>query len=80
MSSVNKYKLYLEDLGSLLKEYAQKAKEQVEHGDEKEKEFDQGVLFAYHRVISIMQQQTKAFDLSLKEINLNDIDPDKQLT
>lgn len=80
MSTVNKYKLYLEELGTLLKEQAQNAKVQLEHESEKEKGFDQGVLFAYYRIISIMQQQTKAFDISLKDINLSDIDPDKQLT
>lgn len=80
MTSINKYKLYLEDLGALFKEHALNAKEKLVQAEGKEKEFDQGVLYAYYRILSMMQQQAVAFDIDLKEVKLDDINPDKQLT
>ncbi len=80
MTSIDKYKLYLEDLGVLLKEHALDAKERLLRSQGKEKEFDQGVLFAYYRILSMMQQQALAFDIDLGKIKLDDINPDKQLT
>lgn len=76
----DKYKLYLEELGGLIKEYALGAKENLLHTEDAEKIFNQGELYAYYRLVTLMQQQAMAFDIDLKELDLHDIDPDKQLT
>ena len=36
-------------------------------------------ISAFHRVVSLMQQQAGAFDIPLSEINLHDIDAEKDL-
>jgi hypothetical protein len=79
MTHNNKYKLYLEDLGILIKEYALRVKETSSNASIKNG-FEEGEMFACYRIISIMQQQAKAFDIQLSEINLDDINPDKHLT
>lgn len=38
-----------------------------------------GRLMAYHEVISLMQQQARAFGVPLENLNLNDIDPERGL-
>ncbi len=68
------YKDYLLDLSFLIKEYAQEAKTKKEAS-----EFYKGYLSCFHRIISLMQQQANAFDIPLSEINLEDIDPERDL-
>ena len=67
---------YLQDLGLLIKEEAIEAKaRQVASGDS----YDSGYLMAFYGVVSLMQSQAKGFDIPLSDINLSDIDPDKDL-
>jgi hypothetical protein len=76
----DKYKYYLEEFGGLVKEYALGVKENLLVVESEEKVFTQGELYACYRLITMMQQQAIAFDIDLKEINLSDINPDKNLT
>jgi len=64
------YKNYLEDLGPIIKEYALEEK-----NNSSGSEFDNGQLMAFHRVISLMQQQAEAFEIPLSEIGLQDFNP-----
>jgi hypothetical protein len=76
-----KYKNYLYDLGLLIKEEAleaKKARDQEEKGSEGYI-FEEGYLMAFHRVISLMQQQAEAFGIPLEDLRLHDIDPDQDL-
>ncbi len=74
------YKYYLEDLGLLLKECALRAKQDwQQHQHSEDQSFYDGQLSAYYRVISLMQQQAKGFGIPLEEINLHDIEPDRDL-
>lgn len=76
----DKYKYYLQDLGQLLKEYALEARaERDNQTGDKEREFYNGMVLGYHRVISLMQQQAEGFDIDLAELNLQDIHPDMEL-
>jgi hypothetical protein len=68
---------YLRDLGFLLKEMALAAHARSKLADATD--YDVGYLMAFHRVISLMQQQTIGFQLSLKQICLDDIDADVDL-
>lgn len=68
---------YLLDLGTLLKAQAVTAKR--ESKADPTDSFALGRLMAYHEVISLMQQQAQAFGLPLESLNLNDIDPDRDL-
>ena len=76
-----KYKNYLGDLGNLLKERALEAKEMFK----KEKRgtdgyhFEAGRLMAFNEAISIMQQQAQGFQIPLEELDLHDIEPDRDL-
>ena len=68
--------LYLRDLGTVLKERARDARRsrQTEGND-----FQRGRLVAYYEVISTMRNQAGAFDLTPEDLNLHDIDPDRDL-
>lgn len=67
---------YLRDLGTLIKEYALEAKEEKEKSGSA---FDTGYVAGFHRVVSLMQQQAEAFGISLGDIGLEGIDPDRDL-
>lgn len=71
--------LYLRDLGILLKEKALEAKEESRTSPEDERAFALGRLTAFHEVISLMQQQAHAFGITLEELGLDDIQPEKDL-
>ena len=76
-----KYKLYLRDLGFLIKERALAAKEartREKRGSEGYM-FEAGRLLAFNEVISIMQQQAEGFGIDLGELRLQDVDPDRDL-
>ena len=68
------YKNYLLDLGDLAKEYALDAKKEYisSKGTEKE-EYQSGYLMAMYTIVSLMQTQAKAFNISLEELKLSDI-------
>ena len=75
------YKQYLQHLGPFLKEYCFNAKSELtEHWEDKDKDYHQGMVLAWHRVISLMQQEAKAFGIPLEDIGLEGIDPDNELT
>ncbi len=76
-----KYKLYLKDLGLILKERALKTKA-LKGLNSKGTEgfaFEAGRLMAFNEMLSIMQQQAKGFDIQLSELGLDEIDPDIDL-
>jgi hypothetical protein len=70
---------YLRDLGHLLKEDALEAKRVKEEASGEDAVFAQGRSLAYYEVISLMQQQAWAFGISLEDLGLADINPDKDL-
>ena len=77
---MNKYKNYLSDLGDIIKDMAIQSKTDLtKETDEKSILYKTGYLSAMHRVISLMQQQSIGFEIDLKDINLNDIKPNKDL-
>ena len=72
---------YLRDLGELVKEQARAAKaakEAVAGSDDHD--FELGRLTAWHEVVSLMQQQALAFAISLAELSLDDVSPERDLT
>ena len=74
------YQLYLRDLGNLVKEAARKVKTDYGGPSEDERsDFNLGRLSAMHEIVSLMQQQAEAFGLSLAELEIEDIDPDRDL-
>jgi len=77
-----KYKWYLYDLGLILKERAleHKAERDAALRGSEEHSFLSGVVLGFYEVISILQQQADAFQISRHELRLGDIDPDGDLT
>lgn len=71
------YEDYLRDLGVLIRELAVEAKANTDDG--KRTEFTVGYLAAFHRVVSLMQQQAEAFNLPAEVISLEGLDPDEDL-
>ena len=67
----DKYSNYLLDIGSLIKEKADEAKN---NGDD---EYEVGYRMALYEVISLMHQQAHAFNIDLKDVGLEDIDPER---
>ena len=72
-------RLYLRDLGVLLREIALRAKAEALTASEDDRGFALGRLTAMHEVISLMQQQATAFDLDVKDIGLDGINPERDL-
>lgn len=70
---------YLLDLGSLLREEALKAKRDRDNASGESKSFEQGRLMGFYEVISLMQQQARAFNIPMGEIGLEDVEPERDL-
>lgn len=78
---MEKYRNYLFDLGLILKKRALEAKEERDAAaDGIEREYLSGRLMAFSEVLSIVQQQAQTFEISLSELRLDDLDPDRDLT
>jgi hypothetical protein len=75
-----RYRNYLRDLASLLREDARDARDQRDaRKGQGDYAFYDGKLFAYYEVISTMLLQAKAFGLTPEELNLGEIDPEANL-
>jgi hypothetical protein len=73
---------YLFDLGMELKQIAQQARRERDAAAEgsRDRLFHEGRLLAFHRVISLMQQQAEGLGIPLADLRLEDIVPDRDLT
>ncbi len=66
------YKSYCICLGEALRECVIEAQEKRKRSQETdEKEFDAGYLCAFHRIITLMQQQAEVFDIPFDELGIN---------
>lgn len=72
-------KNYIREISCLLKDNAKKAKLEADHPNKDSAEFNAGFLMAYHQVIAIMKNQAPFFDLEQEDINLADIEPERDL-
>jgi len=81
MNSGDTFRNYLIATNELLLEFAREAKRQADatRGTEAGN-FDVGYLMGFHRVISLLQQQAPAFGLEVRDVGLEGIDPDRDLT
>ncbi len=74
------YRYYVCEIAEWLKDSALEAKQLSEQSKGTSiHDFDDGVLSAYRRVISSLQAQAEGFGLRLEDVNLHDINPDKDL-
>jgi hypothetical protein len=75
-----KFKHYLFDLGRLVREYALTAvEERHKQKAPASLEFYEGYILGFHRIVSLMQQQALAFGIELKDLQLEGIEPDRDL-
>ena len=71
---------YIQEISCLLKDYARQAKIEADHPKEGDSaDFNDGFLMAYHQVIATMKNQAPFFDLTAEEVNLADIEPERDL-
>jgi hypothetical protein len=71
---------FLRDLGVLLKDLARTSKLAKDgEASGEDRAYAAGRLMALHEVISLMQQQASAFGLTLEEIGLDGMDPERDL-
>jgi hypothetical protein len=77
-----KHENYLYDLGLLIKERAREARRQRNDLplDSVDRAFQAGRLLAFNETISIMQQQADGFSIPLADLQLEDVDPDRDFT
>ena len=77
-----KDKHYLRDLGEIAKTRALEAKDERARkpAGSADYHFQCGRLLAFNEIISILQQQAEGFDINLDDLNLGDINPDRDLT
>ena len=80
MQDEGKFKHYVLDLGRLIKEYAMTAVEEREkQRGQATQEFYDGYVLGFHRVVALMQQQALAFGIGLEDLQLDNIEPDRDL-
>lgn len=79
MTDKKTYQNFLYDLGLLIKEYALEASVQANKAKEDDRAFNRGIVFGFMRVISLMQDQARAFGIQLEELRLDDFDPEREL-
>ncbi len=73
-------KYYIREINCLLKDYARQAKVDADHPKEGDSaDYNTGYLMAYHEVISTLKNQAPFFDLTQEELNLADIEPERDL-
>ncbi len=70
---------YVNEITSILKERAKKAKEDADHPEERNEDFNDGFLMAYHQMITTMKNQAPVFHIDEKDIGLEDIEPERDL-
>jgi hypothetical protein len=75
------HKAYLFDLGDDIKRRAFEAKTERDGSKPGTEKYSlhMGRLLAFNEVISIMQQNASGLGISLEELRLQDIDPDRDL-
>jgi len=68
------YKLYLQDLCTLLKEDAALA-----YRHRNESDMDKGIIHGYYRILSTIKHQFEVFGIDEKDFKMEDFDPDDLL-
>lgn len=79
MKEVEGLTLYFRDFVHLLKEKAVAARSAYVSSTGEDRLFNEGRLMAFHDVVSLLQQQARAFDIALADLDLEDIDPERDL-
>jgi len=79
LASAEKYKGYLVDLISLLKEQAKQAKKDADHPKERFEDYAQGVIMGYYSILTLLKHQAFVFCMDQNELGLADIKPDVDL-
>lgn len=77
----SKYKWYLYELGETIRARALEAKTRraASKRSSAQYEYDTAFLLAYNSVVSLMQQLAEGFDIPPEDLQLEGIDPDKEL-
>ncbi len=75
----NNLKYYIREINCLLKDYARQAKLDADNPNKENSDYNTGYLMAYHEVIATMKNQAPFFDLTQEELNLADIEPERDL-
>jgi hypothetical protein len=70
---------YLLDLGQVLRQAGEATQRDVAVATDEDRPFQEGRRMAYIEVLSLMQQQARAFDLSLHDLSLDGLDPERDL-
>jgi hypothetical protein len=71
---------YIKQTVEFIKEDALVAKEDyLSSKNSNSRLFRDGVLMGYYYVITLLKQQAEAFDINTNDLNLDNIDPDKDL-
>jgi len=74
------HKHFSRDCASLLKQMARDAKRRATAAKgTTEESYELGCLMAFHSVISLLQQQAGAFGIPLADLDLQDIEPERDL-
>lgn len=83
----NTYKNYVQYIIELFKEEALDDKKTYDESyikvngnvDDKDLKFNSGQMFTWSRVLDIIQQQAELFNIDLKEIKMDNINPENDL-
>ena len=74
-----RYRAFLHVIGTFIEEDALQAKKDVDESSDSDRHFHRGKLRGYYRVVSTLQQQATPLGISLEELELGDIVPERDL-
>jgi len=79
MTDAETYRLYLRTAIDFIKEDAFQERDLADRSDWEDRVYHRGVLFGFYSVLSTLQQHAPPLGITLEEISLADLDPDKEL-
>lgn len=72
----SKYKYFLQDFCKIMQSKVLEVKNECLKNND---DYNKGRLIVYYDLITTLQQQADAFGIDRNEINISDINPDKEL-
>ena len=69
-----KYESYLVSLGEVITEYALEAKKKsISTANTDGKDFADGYLSGFYRIVTLMQQHAEAYDITMQELGMENL-------
>lgn len=79
MTDAETYRVYLQTVVEFIKEDALNERDLAKNSTGEDRVYHRGVQFGFYSVLSTLRQHAPPLGITLEEISLADLDPDKEL-